>query len=136
MSHFYIKTVILPRPARDKYRESTQKRDRFLIGHRSNQQCLRRLRRRGVRPPRGAFIYCPHQTNPLCRAYFLHSASASSVLSYCWGGVSNVVWCGAAWRLFCLPASSSSSSSSASGWRPCQQTGGARSVPQRRKGLE
>ena len=30
-SHFYIKTNILPRQAWDKHRESTQKRDRFLI---------------------------------------------------------------------------------------------------------
>jgi hypothetical protein len=30
LSHLYIKTNILPRQARDKHRETTQKRDRFL----------------------------------------------------------------------------------------------------------
>jgi hypothetical protein len=32
LSHLYIKTIILPRQARDTHRESTQKRDRFLTG--------------------------------------------------------------------------------------------------------
>eukprot|EP01046_Picozoa_sp_COSAG06_P046963 COSAG06_NODE_6739_length_2801_cov_3.127636_1_plen_81_part_00 len=32
LSHLYIKMMILPRQARDKHREATQKRDRFLAG--------------------------------------------------------------------------------------------------------
>jgi hypothetical protein len=36
--HLYIKCIILPRQARDKHRESTQKKDRLIAG-----SCLREL---------------------------------------------------------------------------------------------
>ena len=38
LRHLYIKCIILPRQARDKHRESTQKRERFLAG-RLFEQC-------------------------------------------------------------------------------------------------
>ena len=35
--HLYIKMILLPRQARDKHRESTQKRGRFLAGRLQRQ---------------------------------------------------------------------------------------------------
>jgi hypothetical protein len=41
-SHLYIKMIILPRQARDKHRESTQKKDRFVAA------CVELLRHAGL----------------------------------------------------------------------------------------
>ena len=40
LSHLYIKCIFLPRQARDKHRESTQKRQLFCCRHRANGTIL------------------------------------------------------------------------------------------------
>ena len=46
LSHLHVKTIFLPRQAREKHRESTQKRDRFVLAGGSSLQSVRFARRR------------------------------------------------------------------------------------------